>query len=150
MLVLLVIADPARMSLGSWWLNCYVNLLTNAEMVQSHILAADYPNGELGYGGICAHFQLFFSHDVRTFAVEIVYTIGVVGACGAVENFMCWSTDWSAAVVGHRSCWSRFALVSRFFGPDSLPGVFAELDVGIATLVVSNDDLFTAPEVLCA
>ncbi|GMH19218.1 hypothetical protein Nepgr_021059 [Nepenthes gracilis] len=40
LVVLLVIADPARMSLGSWWLNCYVNLLTAAEMVQCHILAA--------------------------------------------------------------------------------------------------------------
>ncbi|GMH21075.1 hypothetical protein Nepgr_022917 [Nepenthes gracilis] len=35
-----VIADPARMSLGSWWLIRYVNLLTAAEMVQCHILAA--------------------------------------------------------------------------------------------------------------
>ncbi|GMH12860.1 hypothetical protein Nepgr_014701 [Nepenthes gracilis] len=28
--VLLFIADPARISLGSWWLNCYVKLLTDA------------------------------------------------------------------------------------------------------------------------
>ncbi|GMH21117.1 hypothetical protein Nepgr_022959 [Nepenthes gracilis] len=40
LVVLLVIADPARMSLGSWWLIRYVNLLTAAEMVQCHILAA--------------------------------------------------------------------------------------------------------------
>ncbi|GMH18492.1 hypothetical protein Nepgr_020333 [Nepenthes gracilis] len=35
MLVVLFIADPTRMSLGSWWLNCYVILLTFPGMVQS-------------------------------------------------------------------------------------------------------------------
>ncbi|GMH21099.1 hypothetical protein Nepgr_022941 [Nepenthes gracilis] len=29
LVVLLFIADPARISLGSWWLNCYVKLLTD-------------------------------------------------------------------------------------------------------------------------
>ncbi|GMH24794.1 hypothetical protein Nepgr_026637 [Nepenthes gracilis] len=38
---LLFFADPARMSLGSWWLNCYAKLLTAAGMVQCLILAAD-------------------------------------------------------------------------------------------------------------
>ncbi|GMH29923.1 hypothetical protein Nepgr_031766 [Nepenthes gracilis] len=40
LVVLLFIADPARMSLGSWWLNCYVKLLTAAGMVQCLILDA--------------------------------------------------------------------------------------------------------------
>ncbi|GMH21209.1 hypothetical protein Nepgr_023051 [Nepenthes gracilis] len=95
LVVLLVIADPARMSLGSWWLNCYVNLLTAGEMVQCHILAAGIVLDDLVTGSYC------FSSltDAVTLPVEIVYTIGVVGACGAVENFMCWAVRGDEAAV---------------------------------------------------